>query len=115
MVTLNFEKIPAQMVMSTQEEAASILQDIYANDDDASYEAINALCEEHGIAYDEEVNGEEIYNLIIDNEDRLLQNYYNENPSEAPVEVSDEMEEEEEEEEVSEPSGIIEPDEEIRL
>ena len=57
--------------MSASEEADIILQDIF-DDADTMNAVLADLCEEHGIAFDWDLNGNEIDNLIIDNEDRLL-------------------------------------------
>jgi hypothetical protein len=80
MTVLDYTKLSedaAQMVMTAAEEAASILDDIYDRDTESRDNAVQELCDEAGIANDPEVNGDEINDLIIENEDTLRVNYIN--------------------------------------
>jgi hypothetical protein len=57
--------------MTIQEEADLIIVDIFGDDYSNRGLVIQELCEDNGIAYDPDLNGEEINNLIVDNEDTL--------------------------------------------
>jgi hypothetical protein len=57
--------------LTASEEANIILQDIF-DDADTMNDVLHNLCEEDGIAFDWDLNGDEIDALIIDNEDRLM-------------------------------------------
>lgn len=57
--------------LTASEEANIILQDIF-DDADTMNDVLHNLCEEAGIAFDWDANGDEIDALIIDNEDRLM-------------------------------------------
>jgi hypothetical protein len=61
--------------MSASEEANLILQDIFQTDAEGMSNVIGTLCEEIGIAYDWELNGDEIDDLLIENEDLVAQMY----------------------------------------
>lgn len=58
--------------LTASEEANIILQDIF-DDADTMNDVLHNLCEEAGIAFDWDANGNEIDALIIDNEDRLME------------------------------------------
>jgi hypothetical protein len=73
--------------MTASEECNHILQDIFQYDAEGMNQIVGDLCEEHGIAYDWETNGDEIDNLVIDNEDLLIHLY------ESSQNVEDETEE----------------------
>ena len=59
--------------LTTAEEGLIILEDAFGDDYIIRDAAIEELCATEGIALDWEINEEEIYNLIIDNEDNLHQ------------------------------------------
>lgn len=61
--------------MSASEESNAILQDIFQTDAEGMNTVIGTLCEENGIAYDWELNGDEIDDLLIENEDLIVQMY----------------------------------------
>lgn len=61
--------------LSESEESHIILQDIFEYDSDGMNAILEQLCEEEGIAFDWEANGDEIDTLIIDNEDELIAMY----------------------------------------
>lgn len=57
--------------MTIQEEANLIIADIFGNDYANRGHVINDLCEDNGIAYDPDLNGDEINELIVNNEDTI--------------------------------------------
>jgi hypothetical protein len=59
-------------VLSLIEEANGVLEDIYGEDSEAARVAVEELAEAAGIAVDWDINGDELANLILDNEDELL-------------------------------------------
>lgn len=61
--------------MSSSEESNLILQDIFQTDSEGMNTVVGSLCEENSIAYDWELNGSEIDELLIDNEDLVAQMY----------------------------------------
>jgi len=61
--------------MSSSEEANLILQDIFQYDAEGMNAVLSDLCEQEGIAFDWEANGNEIDNLIIENEDQMVDMY----------------------------------------
>jgi hypothetical protein len=61
--------------MSSSEEANLILQDIFQYDAEGMNAVLSDLCEQEGIAFDWEANGNEIDNLIIENEDQMHDMY----------------------------------------
>jgi hypothetical protein len=61
--------------MTIQEEADLIISDVFGDDYSNRGIVIQELCEENGIAYDPDLNGDEINKLIIDNEDDLYMRY----------------------------------------
>lgn len=61
--------------MSSSEEANLILQDIFQYDAEGMNAVLADLCEQEGIAFDWEANGNEIDNLIVDNEDQMADMY----------------------------------------
>jgi ethanolamine utilization protein EutQ (cupin superfamily) len=61
--------------MSASEEANLILQDIFQYDSEGMSNVIGTLCEENSIAFDWELNGDEIDDLLIENEDLVSQMY----------------------------------------
>lgn len=103
MPVLNYDALPEEvrlvMVMTPQEEAESILDDIYGTDYESRNGAINELCADAGIANDPDLNGEEIHDLIIENEDLMRANYVDDSYGQGLVDPIDphEMTEEDEE------------------
>lgn len=78
--------------MSASEESNLILQDVFEYDSEGMNLILGSLCEENGIAYDWELNGDEIDNLIIDNEDliaHMYQEYQNPEVAEEVIVASD--------------------------
>lgn len=63
--------------LTASEESNLILQDIFQYDADGMNTVLNDFCEENGIAFDWNLNGDEIDALIIDNEDELITMYQN--------------------------------------
>lgn len=63
--------------MTASEESNLILQDIFQYDSDGMNVILNDLCEENGIAFDWDLNGDEIDDLIIENEDEMILMYQN--------------------------------------
>lgn len=63
--------------LTASEESNLILQDIFQYDSDGMNVILNDLCEENGIAFDWDLNGDEIDNLIIENEDEMILMYQN--------------------------------------
>lgn len=61
--------------LTASEESNIILQDIFEYDSDGMNAILGQLCEEEGIAFDWEANGDEIDQLIIGNEDELIAMY----------------------------------------
>lgn len=61
--------------MSASEESNLILQDIFQSDAEGMNTVMGSLCEENSIAFDWELNGAEIDELLIDNEDLVAQMY----------------------------------------
>jgi len=61
--------------LTESEEANIILQDTFQYDADGMDAMLQLLCEYDGIAFDWEANGDEIDQLIIDNEDELISMY----------------------------------------
>jgi hypothetical protein len=61
--------------MTIQEEADLIIGDVFGDDYGNRGIVIQELCEENGIAYDPDLNSDEINRLIIDNEDDLYMRY----------------------------------------
>jgi len=61
--------------MFASEEANLILQDIFQTDAEGMNTVMGSLCEENSIAYDWDLNGSEINELLIDNEDLVAQMY----------------------------------------
>ena len=58
--------------LTATEEAELILQDVFGEDeDDIKLSVLEALCSEEGIAFDWDLNGSEIENIIIEREDDL--------------------------------------------
>lgn len=84
--------------LTASEEAHIILQDIFEYDAEGMNQILGDLCEEHGIAYDWDTNGDEIDNLIIDHEDLIGYLYETAQTSLDPE--TDETEEVEQEEEI---------------
>ena len=61
--------------MSASEESNLILQDIFQYDAEGMNTVLGSLCEENAIAFDWDLNGEEIDDLIVENEDLMAQMY----------------------------------------
>ena len=57
--------------LTTAEESNLILQDVFDKDSTGMDDIILELCEDNSIAFDWELNGDEIHSLIIENEDAL--------------------------------------------
>lgn len=93
MTVLDYSKLSPEMaeamVMTAKEEADSILDDIYDRDYEARNAAVQELCEEAGIANDPDINGDEINDLIIENEDTLRVNYVDDTYGEGLVDPVD--------------------------
>lgn len=68
--------------MTASEESNLILQDIFEYDSEGMNTVLGSLCEENGIAFDWDLNGEEIDDLIIENED-LISHMYQEYQSQS--------------------------------
>jgi hypothetical protein len=73
--------------LTISEESNLILQEIFEYDSEGMETVLNDFCEENGIAYDWDANGEEIDNLIVDNEDELSLMYQNYQTSDEIVET----------------------------
>jgi hypothetical protein len=58
--------------LTASEEANIILQDVF-DDAETMNNVLQNLCEQEGIAFDWDLNGDEIDDLIIDNENVLIQ------------------------------------------
>lgn len=61
--------------LTTAEESNLILSDVFDTDTVGMNDVLNELCEENSIAFDQELNGDEIHSLIIENEDALYTLY----------------------------------------
>lgn len=99
--------------LTASEEANIILQDTFQFDADGMDAMLQQLCDDAGIAFDWEANGEEIDKLIIDNEDELISMYQSYLKVEGVAFSADEtleIEEEPEIEEEEEPVQEIDED-----
>jgi len=67
----------SEHTLTTPEESAMILSDVFESDTVGMNDVLNELCEENSIAFDMEINGDEIHSLIIENEDALYTLYAN--------------------------------------
>ena len=61
--------------LTTAEESAMILKDVFESDSTGMNDVLMELCEENSIAFDLELNGDEIHSLVIENEDALYTLY----------------------------------------
>lgn len=87
---------------TASEKANLILQDTFEYDADGMNAMLQQLCEDAGIAFDWDANGEEIDQLIIDNEDELISMYQSYLKVEGVAFSADETPETEEEPEIIE-------------
>ena len=89
--------------MSASEESNLILQETFEYDSEGMNIVLGNLCEENGIAFDWNSNGEEIDDLIIENEDliaHMYESYQNPEVAEEDTVTSDETDETDETDEI---------------
>lgn len=94
MTTLNYdllsEETYAQIVLTAQEEANLVLDDIFGDDPEMIQNVLQTLCEENAVEYD----SEEMYDLILDNEESLRAQYQPDLSSDEEIEDEETGEEE---------------------